>query len=299
MLQQNGGRVSWEDFQKAAMAANQDYNKNWLKTEYHQTIATAQMAAKWEDIQRTKDLYPNLRYVTVGDERVRAQHRQWDGIVLPIDHPWWKTHLPPNDWSCRCDVERTDDEPTQPNLQENDVKKEFANNPGQSGMVFKNSAYENHLNEKEREEALRLYEFNQYNNSPDYYNVEMNSKGGLKAIHKRHKFDKTLGHYETEVQDFFFNRGEKLILEQELNTDKQLDGLLNDLTIEIKSIMGNSSRTIQKRIAQIQEKKADVGILYFPDNFYMANLEEAIENYFGEMPKLIIIHKNKIIKDGR
>ncbi|SZD73691.1 phage head morphogenesis protein, SPP1 gp7 family [Candidatus Ornithobacterium hominis] len=139
-LWHKGDFISWNEFKKVGASINQDYNKNWLKTEYHQTVATANMAGKWQDIQRTKDLYPNLKYVTVGDERVRAQHREWDGIVLSIEHPWWKTHYPPNDWGCRCDVERTDD-PVSSHIPNGQLKVEFENNAAQSGKVFSSSIY--------------------------------------------------------------------------------------------------------------------------------------------------------------
>lgn len=26
----------------------------------------------------------------------------WHGIILPVDHPWWLTHFPPNGWGCEC-----------------------------------------------------------------------------------------------------------------------------------------------------------------------------------------------------
>lgn len=147
--------LSWSEFKEAAADVDKAYNSQWLKTEYHQTVATANMAGKWQDIERTKDLYPNLRYVTVGDERVRAEHQKWDGTVLPIDHPWWKTHYPPNDWGCRCDVERTDDPPTRI-LNDQQLKIEFENNPAESGKIFNKSAYEKHLTKNEKTEALEL-----------------------------------------------------------------------------------------------------------------------------------------------
>jgi uncharacterized protein with gpF-like domain len=28
----------------------------------------------------------------------RQEHLAWDGIVLPLDHPWWQTHTPSNGW---------------------------------------------------------------------------------------------------------------------------------------------------------------------------------------------------------
>ncbi|HWO99182.1 MAG TPA: phage minor head protein [Methylococcus sp.] len=32
----------------------------------------------------------------------RPLHLAWDGLTLPADDPFWKTHAPPNGWGCRC-----------------------------------------------------------------------------------------------------------------------------------------------------------------------------------------------------
>lgn len=32
----------------------------------------------------------------------RRQHLAWDGLVLPLDDPWWDTHTPQNGWGCKC-----------------------------------------------------------------------------------------------------------------------------------------------------------------------------------------------------
>lgn len=32
----------------------------------------------------------------------RPLHVSWGGLVLPHDHPFWKTHYPPNGWGCHC-----------------------------------------------------------------------------------------------------------------------------------------------------------------------------------------------------
>ncbi len=34
----------------------------------------------------------------------RPLHVSWDGLTLPADHPWFRTHFPPNGWGCRCRV---------------------------------------------------------------------------------------------------------------------------------------------------------------------------------------------------
>lgn len=71
---------------------------------YDTNLRTAHMAGKWEQFQRTKATRPYLMYQTAGDSRVRDEHRRWDGLILPVVHPFWRTHYPPNDWGCRCTI---------------------------------------------------------------------------------------------------------------------------------------------------------------------------------------------------
>lgn len=71
---------------------------------YNTNMRTARMAGRWQQIQARKKSFPYLVYLTVGDERVRANHRIWHQIALPVDDPWWDTFYPPNDWGCRCYV---------------------------------------------------------------------------------------------------------------------------------------------------------------------------------------------------
>ncbi|RMG51177.1 MAG: hypothetical protein D6717_13170 [Gammaproteobacteria bacterium] len=37
-----------------------------------------------------------------GSAEPRPDHLAWDGIVLPLDDPWWDTHTPQNGWGCTC-----------------------------------------------------------------------------------------------------------------------------------------------------------------------------------------------------
>lgn len=59
-------------------------------------------AGRWQRIERGKARKPFVLYLTMKDERVRASHRSWHGVVLPVDSPFWDTHYPPNGWRCRC-----------------------------------------------------------------------------------------------------------------------------------------------------------------------------------------------------
>jgi len=138
---EDGNLRSKKDFIKEAQKLSDKYNKRYLATEYDQAVGAARMAKKWQDIERTRDLYPNLKYVAVMDERTRELHKNWHGIILPIDHPFWKTHYPPNDWGCRCTVRRTDKAVDDKGLNVDDMPnlpKQFNMNVGQSGKVFNN-----------------------------------------------------------------------------------------------------------------------------------------------------------------
>lgn len=80
-----------------------------LRTIYDVNMRVSHMTGRWEQIQRLKARRPWLRYSAVLDERTRQSHRGWHGTVLPVDHPWWDTHYPPNGWRCRCSVQQLSD----------------------------------------------------------------------------------------------------------------------------------------------------------------------------------------------
>lgn len=75
-----------------------------LKLIFDTNTRQAYAAGQWERIQKTKRTMPYLRYVTSRDDRVREAHRNWDNVTLPVDDAFWRTHMPPNGWRCRCRV---------------------------------------------------------------------------------------------------------------------------------------------------------------------------------------------------
>ena len=73
-----------------------------LRLIYDTNTRQAYATGLWERVERSKRTHPYVRYITKQDERVRASHRAWDNLVLPVDDAFWKTHWPPNGWRCRC-----------------------------------------------------------------------------------------------------------------------------------------------------------------------------------------------------
>ena len=77
------------------------------KVIYQTNMATSYAAGRWRqltdpDLLKTR---PYWRYCHLdGVLHPRPQHVAWDGLVLPFDHPFWKTHFPPNGWGCHCYV---------------------------------------------------------------------------------------------------------------------------------------------------------------------------------------------------
>lgn len=140
LVDENNHIATWKEFEKKATALDSEYNGRYLETEYNHTIATGNITAKLEDFKANVHLYPNLKIVTVNDGRVRPEHKVLDGVIKPYNDPFWNNHIPPFDWGCRCDIEQTDEEPTD-GTPDYEIKDGFANNPVQSGKIFQSEAY--------------------------------------------------------------------------------------------------------------------------------------------------------------
>ena len=101
LLDEHGERKPFERFYSDVRKVDETYNRNYLRAEYNFATASAEMAAKWEQYERDGDRY-YLQYRTVGDSHVREEHAALNGTTLPVSHPFWDTHYPPNGWNCRC-----------------------------------------------------------------------------------------------------------------------------------------------------------------------------------------------------
>lgn len=80
------------------------FNEARLRLIHDTNVRQARAAGDWERMQRNQAIFPYARYVSMDDSRVRADHRAWHNTVLPVNHPWWSTHRPPNGYHCRCRV---------------------------------------------------------------------------------------------------------------------------------------------------------------------------------------------------
>jgi len=145
LIDSNGAIKSFSQFKKDVSSLSDDFNENWLNTEYNQVVASSQAATKWMDVERDKAALPYLRFRTMEDDRVRPEHAQFDNMSAPVDDPVWDIAYPPLDWGCRCHVLQEDhydgaknfaDNPLQSDAVKQVVPREFRNNIGKTGTIF-------------------------------------------------------------------------------------------------------------------------------------------------------------------
>lgn len=73
-----------------------------LKTIYDINLRTSHSEGQWERIQARKDAFPYLEYDGNNSEHPRLDHSGWDGLTLPVDHPFWLAHFPVKAYGCKC-----------------------------------------------------------------------------------------------------------------------------------------------------------------------------------------------------
>lgn len=142
----DGSVKSFSEFYIDIRSIDDKYNVHYLEAEYNFAVTSSQMAASWAEAEAGGDRY-DLQYRTMGDSKVRNEHRALNGVTLPPDDPFWKSYYPPNGWNCRCTVRqvrrdkfpRTDPaEAMQRGDEATDSPKQriFRFNPGIDGQLF-------------------------------------------------------------------------------------------------------------------------------------------------------------------
>lgn len=94
----------WSGWTGEGSQAGRDWRSRVI---YSTNMSTSYAAGRWQQLNDPGLLKfrPYWRYVHAdGISHPRPLHVSWHGLVLPHDHPFWKTHFPPNGWYCHCRV---------------------------------------------------------------------------------------------------------------------------------------------------------------------------------------------------
>lgn len=126
----------FNDFKTEVEKINAKYNRSYLETEYTTARNAAEHARKWQDYQSDKDLFPNLKYMTVQDDRVRDEHAVLHGVIKPLDDPFWSLYYPPNGWNCRCYTVQSAEPVSKGKFEDKTVPKQFLGNVGKDNIIF-------------------------------------------------------------------------------------------------------------------------------------------------------------------
>jgi SPP1 gp7 family putative phage head morphogenesis protein len=139
-LTEGGNALSFKDFREKVLEKYKLYNTTWLSTEFLFTVESARAGKQWVGIWANREVFPMLKYVTVGDSLVRESHKVLDGVIRPVTDAFWNSYYPPWSWRCRC---------TTKSLESGDattimnkivilpkIKNFFKNNVGKTGKIF-------------------------------------------------------------------------------------------------------------------------------------------------------------------
>lgn len=317
----DGDRVVTEsEFVERIKAMNLKYNWDWLITERNTAVAGGQMASRWVEFERNRDIAPLLEYSTVGDNKVRAAHALLDGVRKPVDDPFWNRYYPPNGWNCRCDVIAVPDKNAEPTQDEKitvpEVQPMFRTNLAKAGIIFpKGHPYFKGVSKAELRKAISyLPPQNSYHtvkgirgdkiNVHILHNAEETRrnlvvaddliKAGYKDVHLLPDFHEK----EAHLRQKFLPPGYK-----QRNIRKNPDAWLADqdgkrMVCDFKVLQGE--RNFSQRIAEAAQQ-ADYAIIkldFEPKKLGIHSIEKRVTERLKEFPELkgvIVLDKKGIL----
>lgn len=261
-------KKSFSEFKKEALKINEEYNLRYLQTEYNTAKRSGEQATKWQKYQEQKELYPNLKYKTANDARVRESHRNQQDIIKPIDDAFWATWYPPNDFGCRCYVVQTDEKPTKGTPKEN-PSPGFNNNVGLSNQVFSEDEHPYFIFPAEDAKKIRESFENLKLSNPDYQKVYKGKKGTIEASTwaDPNDFEKNFANAKTLVDQLGVNVKIRNHSDRDgiTNPEYEIGGVKSDLKV-IDSPERGIENSFKSMKAKMKNDKNDYSIVISLDN---------------------------------
>ena len=129
------------------------FGEGRLKTIYRTNMSTAYTNGILEKT-KVSEIATKYAFQAILDDRTRENHRECDGIVLPVDDPFWKTHTPPLGYNCRCTLIPLNEENEVESTPRSDIDLEATR--ADSGFGFTPSDLETYLNAQFRDSIQEL-----------------------------------------------------------------------------------------------------------------------------------------------
>lgn len=277
---------SYADFKIEALKINELYNLNWLQTEYNNALNSSIAAANWQRQLADSDLFPYLLYQTIGDSNVREEHQRLDGIKLPINNSFWNTHYPPNDWGCRCEALNDSDPDGLTDPDEADQRSEgairnklFRNNPGQSGVIFK----DNHPYFKDASKTMS--------------ELKAVENYGLPTVEKIYQTPSKLAKYATEFEskEAFETYWTDLVKASDVKNGFDII----DTNTTTKVVANDKLKNLLTAGENYKQAKEIISIIQKPNEVYNVGGETVYIRYYNDQPIAIqttVNNRKKIIE---
>lgn len=136
LIGEDGKLRSYSDYKNAAFNINAHYAQ-YRKTEYNTAVAGGQMASKWVDIENSGTKL--LQFDAVLDNHTTALCSSLNGVIKPVDDPFWNVYYPPNHFNCRSTVRQLNSGTPTPNediVYPEKMPDMFKVNLGKQGLAF-------------------------------------------------------------------------------------------------------------------------------------------------------------------
>lgn len=308
LLDQDGKIRPFNEFSQLVKKVSDQYNKNYLQAEYQTARTSAQMAEKWERLQETKDLFPNLKYRTAGDSRVRKDHAKLDGIIKPIDDAFWNRFYPPLDWRCRCDVVATAEDATSEDEKDLPIPG-LKGNVGKDKEIFtKKGTFFKLVNTDEA--AKRNLELTKLNTPyREAYKIKSGKKVEVSIFADQKDFEGNINTAIVIVDNLKTNVQIRPHLDTNIavglkNAEYYINGNISDLKSNFKE---NNYAGINRAFDAAKEQKLTSIVFDFTNSFkdldlaqvnryVLSNMNEKRGKQYNE---IIFVYKNKAVRVSR
>lgn len=313
-LTDENGKLSFDKFLKNYQKVDDQYNVNYLRAEYSLAQKQATAANQWNQFQKGKGLYPNLKYMPSRSAEPREDHTKYYGIIKPIDDPIWDELMPPIAWGCNCWVSQTDEPAESTTIETPEPIPGIVGNPGKKQLVFDNKhPYVKGVSKEDKKKIATFLSFMKEKHLSDQYVSGKVGKGRMKVSLNAdpNGLSRNLDLSYTVVS----NHGKAItvrthskvddVKNPELDYNKVIgDGTYFDGTNTISYIKNSFAKyKTGKQLAKFE--KSFIG-LDFAGKINKSNYELAMRKLYGEFKEhdrcifIFIKNKNKsIIVDGK